>query len=98
MVHQFIHFCDTIQLNEDFIDQINETGDESLSNIVNQLSRSQPSVLYRDKATELQSIFSIKSSTKTSETVHDEATKLVKEMFPDFGNGFGKFKVKVLNL
>merc|ERR1712131_526945 len=26
--------------------------------------------------------------TKTSETVHDEATKLVKEMFPDFGNGF----------
>ena len=90
IAQQFINFCDAIQLNPDFIDQITETGDESLSNIVNQLSRSQPSAFKGDKANELQNIFSIKSSTKTSETVHDEATKLVKEMFPDFGNGFSK--------
>ena len=92
IAQQFINFCDTIQLNQDFIDQITETGDESLSNIVNQLSRSQPSAFKGDKANELQNIFSIKSSAKTTETVHDEATKLVKEMFPDFGNGFSKCK------
>ena len=90
MAPQFMHFCEKIQLNEDFIEHINETGEESLSNIVNQLSRSHPSAFKGDKANELQSLFSIKSSKKTSETVHDEATKLVKEMFPDFGKGFGK--------
>lgn len=95
MAQQFVHFCEKIHLNEDFIDQINETGEESLSNMVNQLSRSHPSAFKGDKANELQKLFSIKSSTKTSETVHDEATKLVKEMFPDFGNGFGKLTRKV---
>ena len=53
IAQQFINFCDAIQLNPDFIDQITETGDESLSNIVNQLSRSQPSAFKGDKANEL---------------------------------------------
>jgi hypothetical protein len=83
-----MHFCEIIHLNEDFIEQINETGEESLSYIVNQLSRSQPSAFKGDKANELQKLLSIKCATKKSETVQDEATKVVKEMFPDFGNGF----------
>ena len=92
MVQQFLNFCETVHPYEEFISQINETGDESLSNITIQLSRSQPSAFKGDRAKDLEKLFSVKTSSN-EENIYIEATQIVKEMFPDFGNGFSKYHI-----
>ena len=89
IANQFLLFCQSIRISPEFIESILETGDESLGNLLTKISQLHPTVISSEICNEIQDSFIITPAFKPNESF-EEAKKIVKEMFPDLGNGFGK--------